>query len=290
MYNIPKVDYSKYSNKQLASIPLALLALALAVIAVWVALTGAPANLGLPFVGGTEVRLAVDASSPAAAEQQINQAFGTDPVNIRAVASEDVYVATFQAGSVDAATIQAEAESAGFEVRSINTVSPSFGANTQQTALTGLAFSFIGMSILVFLLFRSVVPSVAVVVSAFSDIVVPIAAMNLLGISLNLGTVAALLMLIGYSVDSDILLTDHVLRQPGDFIESVHRAMETGVTMTITSLAAMIVLSLTATFFGIDLLSSIGFVLAIGLATDLLNTYMLNLSLLRWYKTEGVGA
>jgi preprotein translocase subunit SecF len=64
--------------------------------------------------------------------------------------------------------------------------------------------------------------------------------------------------------------------------------MRTGVTMTLTSLAAMIVLSVVATLFGIDLLASIGIVLVFGLVTDLLNTYMLNLSLLRWYKFEGV--
>jgi len=44
------------------------------------------------------------------------------------------------------------------------------------------------------------------------------------------------------------------------------------------------VMALVAFLFGIELLASIGVVLVLGLATDLLNTYMLNLSLLRWYK------
>jgi preprotein translocase subunit SecF len=137
-------------------------------------------------------------------------------------------------------------------------------------------------------MFRTFVPSIAVVVSAFSDVVVPVALMNLLGIELTLGTVAALLMLIGYSVDSDILLNNHILRRSGDFYESTYRAMRTGVTMTLTSLSAMIVMTVVATLFGIQLLAAIGTVLVFGLATDLLNTYMLNLSLLRWYKYEGV--
>jgi preprotein translocase subunit SecF len=64
--------------------------------------------------------------------------------------------------------------------------------------------------------------------------------------------------------------------------------MRTGVTMTLTSLAAMAVMTLVATLFGIGLLSAIGTVLVFGLAADLMNTYMLNLSLLRWYKFEGV--
>jgi preprotein translocase subunit SecF len=95
-------------------------------------------------------------------------------------------------------------------------------------------------------------------------------------------------MIIGYSVDSDILLNNHILRRSGGFYESTHRAMRTGVTMTVTSLSAMAVMAFVAWIFGIDLLRDIGIVLVFGLATDLMNTYMLNLSLLRWYKYEGV--
>jgi preprotein translocase subunit SecF len=50
----------------------------------------------------------------------------------------------------------------------------------------------------------------------------------------------------------------------------------------------MIVMTVVASIFGIQLLTAIGTVLVFGLATDLMNTYMLNLSLLRWYKFEGV--
>jgi preprotein translocase subunit SecF len=117
-----------------------------------------------------------------------------------------------------------------------------------------------------------------------ADMMVPIALMNLFGIKLSLGTVAALLMLIGYSVDSDLLLTNHVLRRRGGFYESAYRAMRTGVTMTLTSLSASIVMALTAAILGIDLLTAIGTVLAFGLATDLMNTYLFNLGLLRWYR------
>jgi len=64
--------------------------------------------------------------------------------------------------------------------------------------------------------------------------------------------------------------------------------MRTGVTTTLTSLAAMIVMTITATLLQIPLLPDIGIILVFGLAADLMNTYMLNLSLLRWYKYEGV--
>ncbi|ELK54832.1 MULTISPECIES: protein translocase subunit SecF [Haloferax] len=282
-FTVPEVDYTRYTNRQLAAVPLAVLAVALLVIGGWYVATGAPVNPGVDFTGGTELRIATDAP-----QSEVAAAFDSQPESIRSVAADGTYVVTFQSGSATSTELQTQAEDAGFEVRSIDAVSANFGGETQLLALGGLAVAFAGMSVLVFAMFRSFVPSIAVVLSAFSDIVIPVALMNLFGIELSLGTVAALLMLIGYSVDSDILLNNHVLRRSGDFYESTARAMRTGVTMTLTSIAAMIVMTITATLFGIQLLAAIGTVLVFGLTADLMNTYMLNVTLLRWYKFEGV--
>jgi preprotein translocase subunit SecF len=288
-FEVPEVDYTRYTNRQLAAIPLAVLAIALLIIAGWYVATGVPVNPGLEFTGGAEVRIAVDAPDGEARER-IQAAFDPAPESIRSVPSDNTYVLTFQTEEVGVSALEEQARAAGFEVESSYTVSPSFGSRTQLLALGGVTFAFLGMSALVFLMFRTFVPSIAVVISAFSDIVIPVALMNVLGIDLTLGTVAALLMLIGYSVDSDILLNNHILRRSGGFYESTHRAMRTGVTMTLTSLSAMAIMALVATLFGIQLLASIGLILVFGLATDLMNTYMLNLSLLRWYKYEGVSS
>ncbi|WP_411964577.1 protein translocase subunit SecF [Haloferax sp. YSMS24] len=283
-FTVPEVDYTRYTNRQLAAVPLAVLAVALLVIAGWYVVTGAPVDPGVDFTGGTELRIATDAP-----QDEVSAAFSTAPESIRSVPSENTYVLTFQAGGGASTTeLEQEAEAAGYEVRSIDSVSANFGSDTQLLALGGVAIAFLGMSILVFAMFRTFVPSIAVVISAFSDIVIPVALMNILGIELSLGTVAALLMLIGYSVDSDILLNNHVLRRSGDFYESTYRAMRTGVTMTLTSIAAMIVMTITATLFGIQLLAAIGTVLVFGLTADLMNTYMLNVTLLRWWKFKGV--
>ncbi|WP_158055662.1 protein translocase subunit SecF [Halorussus halophilus] len=289
-FEVPEVDYTQYTNRQLAAVPLAVLAVALLVIAGWFVATGAPVSLGIEFTGGTELR--VQTATP---QDQISQQFDSEVVSISPVQTEpNTYIVTFPPEADNLAT-QAQnglqpvnGQSKADIVKSVQETSASFGSNTQRLALYGLGLAFAGMSVLVFLMFRSFVPSIAVVLSAFSDIVIPVALMNVLGIDLSLGTVAALLMLIGYSVDSDILLNNHILRRSGDFYESTYRAMRTGVTMTVTSLSAMAVMALVAYIFQIDLLASIGVVLVLGLATDLMNTYMLNLSLLRWYKFEGV--
>ncbi|WP_122089021.1 protein translocase subunit SecF [Halalkalicoccus subterraneus] len=280
---VPEVHYPRYSNRQLAAVPLALLALSLLVIAGMWATTGMPVDPGIDFTGGTELQVQSDAP-----EGEIAAAFATEPESIQPIAAqEDEYIVTFQ--STDTAAIESQATDAGFSVTSISSTSAAFGSETQRQAVIGIAIAFAGMSTLVALMFRSLIPSAAVVVSAFSDIVIPVALMNLFGIQLSLGTVAALLMLIGYSVDSDLLLNNHVLRRRGDFYDSTYRAMRTGITMTLTSIVAMFVMTIVATLFAIPLLPAVGLVLIFGLLADLMNTYLLNVSLLRWYKFEGIG-
>ena len=279
---VPVVDYTRYSNRQLVAVPLALFFVAVLVVSgTWIA-TGSPAYLGIDFTGGTEIQIETDAS-----QEEIRAAFDAEVESITPIpAEDDQYLVEFQ--STDVSEIEADAEEAGFGVISIAGTSATFGADTQVQALIGLLIAFLGMSAIVAVLFRTLIPSVAVIASAASDLLIPLALMNLFEIQLTLGTVAALLMLIGYSVDSDLLLNTHVLRRRGEFYESVRRAMRTGVTMTTTAIIAMTVMTVVATYFAIPLLPEIGLVLVFGLLADLMNTYLLNVSLLRWYKFEGV--
>jgi preprotein translocase subunit SecF len=69
------------------------------------------------------------------------------------------------------------------------------------------------MGLVVFFYFRSIAPSLAVILEAFSDIIVTLAIFNLTGIKLSTAGIAAFLMLIGYSVDTDILLSTRVLKR-----------------------------------------------------------------------------
>lgn len=288
-FEIPEPPYDRYSNRQLAAVPLAVLAVALLVIGATWMLTGAPAALGIEFTGGSE--LTIETESDRAA---IEGAFGDDLESIQEVVGEDnQYILRFDSTALDQLSETANTEltpvgGAESVVEGERVVSPAFADEQQQLAVLAILIAFLGMSLLAFVLFRTFVPSIAIVVSAFSDIMIPLAAMNLFDIPLTFGTVAALLMLIGYSVDSDILLNNHILRRSGDFYESTYRAMETGVTMTLTSMAAMFAMFVVASLFGIEILSAIGLILFIGLAADLMNTYLLNLSLLRWYKFRGV--
>ncbi|WP_222916342.1 protein translocase subunit SecF [Natrinema sp. SYSU A 869] len=285
-FDVPEIEYTRYSNRQLAAVPLAVLAVALLVLVGSFLVLGSPVPMGMDFAGGAE--LTVQTSTP---QDDIDAAFDQN-AEVRSTGGDNQYIVQFTESDLDTLRSQAESnlepDGNADIVQSASATGATFSQENQWTAMLGLVVAFVGMSAIAFILFRTFVPSIAIVISAFSDLVIPLAFMRLTGIPLSLGTVAGLLMLIGYSVDSDILLNNHILRRSGGFYESTHRAMRTGVTMTVTSMAAMFVMGVAAFVLGIDLLASIGIILFVGLAADLMNTYMLNLSLLRWYKFKGV--
>ncbi len=143
------------------------------------------------------------------------------------------------------------------------------------------------MAIVVLIAFRNLVPAGAVVLSAFADIAISAAVMQVIGIPLSLGTTAALLMLIGYSVDSDILLTTRLLKRKGKLDEKLAGAFRTGIIMTTTTLAAIAAMWVVATAGQIQIITEIASVLLIGLVVDLMNTWMLNAGILKGYVLRG---
>jgi preprotein translocase subunit SecF len=163
---------------------------------------------------------------------------------------------------------------------SIRTIGPSLGEAFWRQAQIGIAMAFALMGIVVFFLFRKVVPSFAVIFAAVSDIVVTLAFMQVLSIPLSLAGLAAILMLIGYSVDTDILLTSRMLRGSGLLNERLKGALKTGLTISFTTMGVLGVLVL----MGISsVISQIAAVLLIGLALDLANTWLANSVILKWY-------
>ncbi|HIH75347.1 MAG TPA: protein translocase subunit SecF [Methanosarcina sp.] len=274
-----------HDNRQLLAIPLAVLALSLVVLLVSYASSGSPVTLGMEFQRGTQVSVETT-DSPAALEEM----YSSYPITDARQAGSRVIMQFGIMNNEEQRQLEEDVMGRYSNVE-IKQIGPVYGRELQVQALQALLVSFIGMSIVVFLIFRSIIPSFAVVLSALSDITIAAAFMRVAGIELSLGTVAALLMLIGYSVDSDILLTNRVIKRRGTVEEKVSRAMQTGITMTTTTLAALVVMYLVSTFpylivpsfTGITLLSQISSVLIVGLLADIMNTWLLNTGILRWY-------
>ena len=145
---------------------------------------------------------------------------------------------------------------------------------------TDILAYIIGIFLLILYIKHSA-PSVAVILAAFSDIVVTLAIVNIIGMKISTAGIAAFLIIIGYSVDTDILLSTRVLkRKEGEVIDRIAGAFKTGMMMSLTTLAAVIVSLIIAQS---EVIRQIMTILFIGLVVDLINTWIQNAGILKLY-------
>ena len=277
-----KIETLMESYKPLIAVPIIITIIALAIFAV----NGL--NESVDLKGGTIATLQLQKSiSQDELKSLIETGLNTSDVTINSFNNNQATV-----------TIGTEADANTFTNLMNGTASilsyRSVGAVLSSAALTQviytLIFAFIFMSVTVFIVFRNFVPSIAVILAALSDIIIAAGGMSLFGIPLSLASVGALLLLIGYSVDTDILLTTRVLkRREGTITERAINAMKTGFTMAAAAIGSMVALYLIVLFFipSASTLQNIAEVLMIGLVADVLATWLMNLGILRWYLESG---
>lgn len=155
-----------------------------------------------------------------------------------------------------------------------------FLAKTEQVVL----YAFVLAAIVIFLVFRSIAPAVAVLFGAIADISITMGAMGIFGIPLTLASIATLLMLIGFSLDTDVMLTIRVTkRKEGTAAERAYEAMKTGFLMNFTTIGAFGALYAISQWLQIPTYAQIGAVAVIGGFADFFATWAFNAPLILWY-------
>ena len=164
---------------------------------------------------------------------------------------------------------------------SIEIVGSALGESFYKQMMIALVLAFLFMGIVVLITFRTFIPSLAVIGAAFADITITLAILVIFNVKLSTSGIAALLLLIGYSIDTDILLTTKILkRNEGRVIDRLFSAMKTGLTMTGTTLAALTLAYIVTTSL---VLKQMFLIIIIGLFVDVVYTYAMNAGVLVWY-------
>ncbi len=173
----------------------------------------------------------------------------------------------------------------GFEFTSDNysvqETGSSLGAAFFREMVYAILFAFLLMAVVVFIAFRKVVPSLAVILSASLDLLGALAFVSLFEIKISSAGIAAFLLVLGYSIDTDVLLTTKVLkRKEGTIFERTFNAMKTGLTMTVTTIAALSVAFLLSNSL---VLKEMFIIIIFALFVDIISTWLMNAPLLSWY-------
>ncbi len=289
-------DYDRY-----AWIPVGLLVLSFVMMGAGYMQNGKVLQLGQDFTGGTTVRLNMTQDFDTAQVDQIFSSEGQQgSSSIRIDSGEtsvlEVTVPPPKLNRSQILNIMNSNSVRSYSLDDADVLSLNFSkkelAETLRTIATWtfiLAFTI--MSLVIFTSFRDLVPSAAVIFAAGADVIFSVGVMSLVGIPLTPGSLSALLMLIGYSVDTDIVLSSRVLKQKrGSLEDRMWSAAKTGVTMSSGGVAGFTILYLVSVaIVGPSTLSMVASVMVIGLLADMPFTWFGNAYILQKYQRDELG-
>lgn len=284
---IKNIYETKY--KYLLIIPLSLLVLAVILIGIKVAVTGEIINRDVSLKGGITITIPTGQVDILQLKDTLSSKFPGNDISIKSLSKLGSQVGVIVESDIVESQVNDLINEIGNSLNvqltandySIEIVGSSLGASFFREIITALLIAFLLMAIVVFIYFRTLIPSAAVILAVFSDIIITVAIVNLFGIKLSTAGIAAFLMLIGYSVDTNILLSTRVLkRKEGTENERIYGALKTGIMMSTTTLIA---LSTALIFSQSEIIKQIMTILLIGLIVDLINTWIQNVAILRIY-------
>ncbi|MCD4750312.1 MAG: protein translocase subunit SecF [Thermoanaerobaculales bacterium] len=156
-----------------------------------------------------------------------------------------------------------------FALLGAESVGPTVGADLQSKAKLAILFSLIGMLAYIWLRFQ--LPyGIGAVAALFHDVLITLAALALSHREINLPTIAALLTLVGYSVNDTVVVFDRVrenlrLRRGEDLEKLMDGSINQTLSRTFITSGTTLMVVLSLYLFGGDVINTFAFVLLIGI-------------------------
>lgn len=186
---------------------------------------------------------------------------------------------------------------APFAVRGVDFVGPTAGAELLRNTLWAILFAAAGILLYVWLRFHHIAWGVAAVVALVHDVVIAAGAMSLTGKEFSLTVVAALLTILGYSINDTIVIFDRVrenLRfyRDQDFERVVNASINQTLSRSIITVLTVFVAVLALFLYGGEKLNPMSFCLLIGIISGSYSTIYVASALLvfahRWLGAKHV--
>lgn len=232
-------------------------------------------NLGIEFVGGavvqvrfqkeTSVELIRRALGPIHLENSIIQQLGNQEVVIRSSGAA-INLKNLSKEVVDA--LDSAFGKGATEIRKVEVIGPKIGKDLTNKALSAIIFSWIGMLIYIAWRFEFRY-AVGGILALVHDTIITIGALSLMNKEFTLTIVAALLTIIGYSINDTIVIFDRIretsrknIRQSLETIinDSVSQTLSRTILTSLTVFMVLVVLF----FLGGEVLHDFAFALLVG--------------------------
>ncbi len=261
---------------------------------------------GVEFTGGTEIqiKLAKDASADDIRDALDEAGYPTDAVQRVGIEGDREYLIRFNTDVVQFDQIQDFQKSLeelvktnpvfeGGSVLRVDYIGPNVGSELVTKAILAILLGCVGILVYVMLRFEFAF-ALGAVVAVFHDAFIALGALSLMDKDFTLTIVAALLTIIGYSVNDTIIIFDRIRENlkkgvAGSFTDIVNLSINQTLSRTVfTNLTVFLVL-IPLFFFGGSVIHDFAFVMIIGcLAGSYSTIFIASAIVIQWRKWKGL--
>ncbi|EEA7713742.1 protein translocase subunit SecF [Campylobacter jejuni] len=250
---------------------------------------------GIDFSGGTLVQLKYENAAPITQIREILENQGTfQNLSVTEFGSNEEVTIRFLGSNDNVSNDIGEhistllKDTGKFEVRRADVVGPKVGDELRNKGLMAIAVSLIAILIYIALRFEWRF-ALAAIISEIHDVVITLGAISLFKIDVNLDTLAAVLTVLGYSLNDTIIIFDRIREgiktskktELAPIInESVSATLSRTVLTSGLTLATVVILY----FFGGEMIHGFSLALIVGIIAGTLSSIFVASPTLLWFK------
>jgi len=230
-------------------------------------------NFGIEFAGGTIIQIKFTKTVSADAIRNSFQEININDAIIQDIGKDEIIVRTNQPISQGLETKIGDAISKqlgkdNYEIRRIEFVGPKVGTDLTNKAILAIIFSWIGMLIYISWRFEFRY-AVGAIIALVHDTVITIGALSLLNKEFTLTIVAALLTVIGYSINDTIVVFDRIRENrkkdlKRGLAEIINSSINETLSRTILTSLTVILVLIALFFLGGPVIHDFAFTLLVG--------------------------
>ncbi len=229
-------------------------------------------NLGLDFTGGTQIEVSYPQTADLGAiREQLNRAGFPEAIVQPYGTSKDVLIRLGEQKNLDQKQLQAKVKSAltGANIQQVEYIGPQVGKTLVTNGILAIIVSLLGTMIYVALRFELRF-GVSAIVALIHDPIVTLGVFALTGLEFNLITLAAVLTIIGYSINDTIVVYDRVrenfrLMRKGTVLDIINRSTNQTLSRTIMTSGLTLMVVTVLFFFGGEVLRGFSAALIVGI-------------------------
>ncbi|HEB9288332.1 TPA: protein translocase subunit SecF [Campylobacter coli] len=252
-------------------------------------------QFGIDFSGGTLIQLKYDTAAPIPQIREILEKQGSfqnlsvtefgskEEITIRFLGSND------SLGSDIGEHISTLLKDTGtFEVRRADVVGPKVGDELRNKGLMAIIVSLVAILIYIAIRFEWRF-ALAAIISEIHDVVITLGAISLFKIDVNLDTLAAVLTVLGYSLNDTIIIFDRIREgiktsKKSELTPIINESVSATLSRTVLTSGLTLATVVILYFFGGEMIQGFSLALIVGIVVGTLSSIFVASPTLLWFK------